>query len=127
LIAVCTGHEIGVDLEYVKADLDIFEVAQRFFTEREVAVLHALPAARRIEAFHKCWTSKEAFLKAKGTGLSGQLDAVEIALDHHRLRVTADVPGWQLWELPDLQGYESALVTENGPGPAVSCYCWEPA
>ncbi len=123
LIAVCAGHEIGVDIEYIKTDFDLFEVAQRFFTEREIAALYALPGALRSAAFHKCWTCKEAFLKAKGTGLSGQLDAVEIAFDQDRLRVTANVTGWRLRELIELQGYESALVTRDWPV-GVFCYRW---
>lgn len=124
LIAVCLRDEVGVDIEYVKTDFDIFEVAQRFFTEQEVAALYALPAALRSQAFHKCWTSKEAFLKARGTGLSGSLDPVEIILHEDRVRIHALVDGWHLRELEGLQNYESALVT-RGNRLEVLCYQWQ--
>jgi 4'-phosphopantetheinyl transferase len=74
------------------------------------------------QAFFKCWTSKEAFLKAKGTGLSGKLDEVEISLDaHDRVRIDASVPGWSLSELEAVEAYECALVVAGAPLPA-HCY-----
>ena len=126
LIAVTRGREIGVDVERVREDFAFDEVAQRFFTPREVAALHALPLHLQREAFYKCWTSKEAFLKAKGTGLSGQLDEVEITLAGEKhVRINANVPGWSLAELNVCDGYEAALVSEGEPV-AVHLYRWEP-
>lgn len=125
LLAVNDRHEIGVDIEYAKSDFDIFAVANRFFTEREVAALRALPPALWRRGFYKCWTSKEAFLKAKGTGLSGQLDEVEIALDGESVRISASVPGWWLTSLDPFDGYEAAVVTKNKPV-EVFRYRWQP-
>jgi 4'-phosphopantetheinyl transferase len=124
LVAVNDRHEIGVDIEYVKSDFEIFAVANRFFTKREVAALRGLPAALRRQAFYKCWTSKEAFLKAKGTGLSGQLDEVEIALAGENVRIQAAVANWTLAELAPRDGYEAALVTKDKPAQAL-CYRWQ--
>jgi 4'-phosphopantetheinyl transferase len=124
LVAVNDRHEIGVDIEYVKSDFEIFAVANRFFTKREVAALRALPAALRRQAFYKCWTSKEAFLKAKGTGLSGQLDEVEIACAGGRVRIQASVADWMLEELAPGEGYEAALVTKDKPE-QILCYRWQ--
>jgi 4'-phosphopantetheinyl transferase len=128
LLGVTRGREIGVDIEWIKEDYGYQEVAKRFFTPNEVAQLRSLPASLQRQAFFKCWTSKEAFLKAKGTGLSGKLDEVEIALaDDRTVRVRASVSGWTLSELTADRGYEAAVVTEAGPLP-VHCYRWqEPA
>lgn len=123
LVAVNEGHEIGVDIEFVRADFDFQEVASHFFTKREITSLNALPQALQRQAFYKCWTSKEAFLKAKGTGLSGQLDEVEIALAGEHTWITARVTGWTLSALEPGGGYEAALVRQGGPV-EVSCYCW---
>ena len=117
--------EVGVDIEFVKTDFTFDDVAGRFFTPREVSALRALPSALQRQAFYKCWTSKEAFLKAKGTGLSGKLDEVEIYQeDGGTVRVRATVAGWSLAELNPAGGYEAALVTKGAPC-RVRLYRWE--
>src|SRR6266850_3503894 len=121
LIAVTQGREIGVDVERVRADFAFDEVAQRFFTTREVAALHDLPIHLQREAFYKCWTSKEAFLKAKGTGLSGRLDEVEIVLTDHVVRVKGTIPNFSLIELIVDGGYVAALVVD-GVKPRLAYY-----
>lgn len=125
LLAVCHRREVGVDIEYVKEDFEFQQIAERFFTAREVAAMRELPASLQRQAFFKCWTSKEAFLKAKGTGLSGALDEVEIALSgDEQVRITANVPGWSLSELDAIDGYQAALVVAGGPVP-ICYYLWE--
>lgn len=124
LLAVNDRREVGVDLEFVKADFEFLEVAQHFFTGREVAGLQALPESLRRRAFYKCWTSKEAFLKAKGTGLSGDLDEVEILLAGQDVRIAASVTGWTLTDLEFGDDYEAALVTQNNPA-RILCYRWQ--
>ena len=126
LIAVTQAGEIGVDIEYVKKDFPIHEVAGNFFTPKEAATLRTLPEYLQPQAFFKCWTSKEALLKAKGTGLSGELDEVEITLvGGQHVRINANVPGWSLVELIACDGYEAALVCVGEPA-QVHLYRWEP-
>jgi 4'-phosphopantetheinyl transferase len=123
LIVVAQG-EIGVDVEWMKEDFPVMEVAQRFFTVKEIAALAALPIRLQSEAFYKCWTSKEAFLKAKGTGLSGELDEVEIVLTpENRVRIRGTVSNWSLYELNPSDGYAGALVVE-GLGHEIKRYRW---
>lgn len=111
LIGVTRGREIGVDVERVKENFAFGEVAGRFFTAREVAVLQALPSELQRKTFYRCWTSKEAFLKAKGTGLSGELDEVEISFTpEDDVCIGATVPNWTLVGLDAPDGYEAALV-----------------
>ena len=127
LLAVSHRTEIGVDIEFVSADFEFHEIAKHFFTAREVAALDALPPALQRHAFYKCWTSKEAFLKAKGTGLSGELDEVEIKLPGQRhVQIGADVAGWSLVELDSEGDYEAALVIQRRPE-EICCYRWEAA
>ena len=127
LFGVTRRHEIGVDIEWIKEDYGFDEVAERFFTAKEVSELRALPVHLQRQGFFKCWTSKEAFLKAKGTGLSGKLDEVEITLiEEQQVRIDASVPGWTLSELTPGNGYEAAVVVEGGSLP-VRCYRWQSA
>jgi 4'-phosphopantetheinyl transferase len=123
LIAAALRREVGVDLECVR-DFDFEQVAERFFTAREVAALRSLAKSQWRSAFYQCWTSKEAFLKGKGTGLSGELDEVEIAsMADGQVRIRAAVPGWSLMELPVGDGYVAALASQGAPV-RVKLYEW---
>jgi len=124
LIAVTREREIGVDVEHIKENFAFAEVAERYFTTREVSAIRALPQDLQRRAFYQCWTSKEAFLKAKGVGLSGELDEVEILLgDKGRVQVTSTLPGWYLSELNPCDGYVGAVVLD-GREFDLKCYNW---
>jgi len=112
LIAVTREREIGVDVEHVKKEFAFAEVAERYFTAREVSAIRALPQDLQRRAFYQCWTSKEAFLKAKGVGLSGELDEVEIH-GQGRVQVKSTLPGWYLSELNPCDGYVGAVALEG--------------
>ena len=70
LIAVTGGRSVGVDVERIRPDVTYEQLARRFFSPREVAALLALPENLRRKAFFTCWTCKEAYVKARGEGLS---------------------------------------------------------
>ena len=80
LYAFTRVREIGVDLEQMRPDFTGDEIARRFFSSNEVVRLTGLPASVRHEAFFNCWTRKEAFIKAKGIGLSLPLDQFDVTL-----------------------------------------------
>ena len=127
LIALTRGEEIGVDVERIREDFEFKPIAQRFFTSNEVAALQDLPVNLQREAFYKCWTSKEALLKAKGTGLSGSLDEVQIVLTTGPgVRVTFAAGEWSLTELSPISGYAAALAAKKLDC-RPNCYRWLPA
>jgi 4'-phosphopantetheinyl transferase len=80
LIACTQGHEIGVDIESLSRELEIDDLSRRFFTASENQKLASFPADRRKEAFLRCWTCKEAFIKAVGKGVSLGLDKFDVSL-----------------------------------------------
>jgi 4'-phosphopantetheinyl transferase len=124
LIAVTREREIGVDVEHIKEDFAFAEVAERYFTAREVIAIRALPEGLQRRAFYQCWTSKEAFLKAKGVGLSGELDEVEIVLPGEGpVQVKSMHAQWSLRELNPRAGYVGAVVLE-GKEFDLKCYSW---
>jgi len=75
LYAVTRGREVGIDLERIRFDLAVLEIAERFFSRRELAMLRALPTELQREAFYRCWTRKEAYIKARGMGLAIPLNS----------------------------------------------------
>src|SRR5260370_493417 len=75
LYAITHQRELGVDLEFIRPEVVEEPIAERFFSAAEDAVLRCLPASLQPEAFFNCWTRKEAYIKAKGEGLTIPLDA----------------------------------------------------
>lgn len=74
-------HTIGVDIEKIKNNFDTFKIAANFFSKKEIAALREIPKPQQHMAFYRCWTRKEAFVKAKGSGLSFPLDSFSVSLD----------------------------------------------
>ena len=75
LLAWTTGGEIGVDLEQIRPMPDALALAQRFFAKDEEAWLRQAPEDERDAAFFRCWTCKEAVVKAMGDGLTAPLQS----------------------------------------------------
>jgi 4'-phosphopantetheinyl transferase len=93
--AIASGVEPGIDLELIRRVPDIENIAKQFFSEREWQSLLALEGELQVQAFYRCWTCKEAFIKALGKDFShpsGQF-AVSVRSDEPvRLRWVAEQP-----------------------------------
>ena len=121
LYAVTEGREIGIDVEHVRADFASDDIARRFFSSHEVGVLCELPEDDRVSAFFRCWTRKEAYIKATGRGMSQPLDGFDVTLgsgdDVALLR--AEDGSHERWRLVDIAvgaGYAGALAVEKPAG-----------
>jgi 4'-phosphopantetheinyl transferase len=132
MIAVYRGGRVGVDVEAMRPLHDLDALAVRSFAPLELAVLRSLPSAERELAFYRCWTRKEAFIKATGEGLTRALDTFVVTLapgEPARFLDIDDDPGqlaaWSLHELPTPAGYVGALVVEGHPH-AVVTRLWSP-
>ncbi len=131
LYAVTGGREIGVDLEWLRPDLAHEQIAERFFSPHEVAVLSTLPRNMKPEAFFNCWTRKEAYVKAKGKGLTLPLDQFDVSLvpgEPAALLSTKWNPQeafrWSLQQLIPGPGYVAALAVEGNHW-QLKCLQWE--
>jgi len=120
VLGVTRGRALGVDVENFLARDAPIDVADRFFAPREVAALAATPPQRQRYRFFEYWTFKEAYIKARGMGLSLPLDrfsfhypndrTVELAI-HPEL---ADDPArWQLWQFRPRLEYLVAICAER--------------
>jgi 4'-phosphopantetheinyl transferase len=90
--ALTAGSALGFDLErtHVPAPL---EVADRYFSCAELRELGTLAPAQQHERFYQLWTLKEAYLKARGVGLSMPLAAFSISIRApHRAEMQAYPP-----------------------------------
>jgi 4'-phosphopantetheinyl transferase len=78
LYALTEGRQIGVDVEYARADFASDDIARRFFSPYEAAILAEMHEDDRVDAFFRCWTRKEAYIKATGRGMSQPLDSFDV-------------------------------------------------
>ena len=118
--AFSRGRCLGADIEGGDRRVRPEQIARRFFSPREVADLESLPPADRKQAFLRCWTRKEAYLKAIGSGLSGGLDGFSMSLradEPARLLAVDGQPGeaerWRMQDLAPGKGYAAALCVEG--------------
>lgn len=117
LFAFSSSAEVGVDVELAERPVEPMRLAERFFSAGEVSTLRALPEALRPRAFLTCWTRKEAFIKARGDGLSLALDSFDVTLGPDepaaltRTAWSAGEPAeWELADLSDSGGETVAAV-----------------
>lgn len=78
--AVALREPLGIDAEVERADIDWLEIGRRYFAPAEVEEIAALPPSLRLRAGYACWTRKEAYLKALGTGLYAALDTFQVSV-----------------------------------------------
>jgi 4'-phosphopantetheinyl transferase len=120
VFAFAKEMEIGIDVEYINPKIDIEVIAPNFFSQNEVTTLFKLAPKERITGFFNCWTRKEAFIKAKGGGLSIPLDQFEVTLlakDTPKILAInwapEDVKNWSLFSFNPRKEFVGALTT-NG-------------
>jgi 4'-phosphopantetheinyl transferase len=111
---------VGIDIERIRFDVAVAEIAERFFSRREVATLQTLPTEEQRQSFFHCWTRKEAYIKARGEGLSLPLDQFDVSLapgEPAAVLGTQQDPTeascWSLQELTPAPGYVAALAVEG--------------
>jgi 4'-phosphopantetheinyl transferase len=123
LYAFAAAGELGIDVELDDANFSHERIPERFFSPSEVSVLRALPAAAQPRAFLTCWTRKEAFIKARGDGLSLALDSFDVTLSPDvpaglvRTAWCSEEPGqWSIQDLSDSRAGYIAAVAMRGNG-----------
>ncbi len=117
LIAIARAREIGIDVEKINAAPDARKLAERFFSVRERHFLECLSGEELQAAFFRCWTRKEAYVKARGEGLSLPLHQFDVSVapnESRALLATRPDPSeaghWMLQDLPVSHGYVAALA-----------------
>jgi 4'-phosphopantetheinyl transferase len=120
IYAFSHSRELGVDLEFSRKDLADDKIAERFFSQREIKTLASVPVELRKQAFFNCWTRKEAYIKARGEGLSMPLDEFDVSLAPGEpagllanQKEPAEVTRWSMHSIPVPSGYTAALCVEG--------------
>ncbi|KPJ96496.1 MAG: hypothetical protein AMJ53_00460 [Gammaproteobacteria bacterium SG8_11] len=108
---------VGIDIEHIKPLNNISGLAQHVCHPKELDEFNAMEAHARQDAFFRLWTRKEAFIKAKGQGLSMGLRSIYIGFDmasaiqcvEYRGKLLAD---WRVKSLQCDPNYKLAAAVE---------------
>ena len=132
LYAFTRERAIGIDIEQIRPIADLEQLAGRYFSRRENAVLRSLAPDEKQETFFRYWVRKEACLKAIGMGLAGvSLDRIDVSSSiegpvrlPHDSGSSRDERLWFYRELMPAPGYVAALAVE-GVGWQLECWQWQ--
>jgi 4'-phosphopantetheinyl transferase len=120
VLGVTGRRALGVDVENLRAREVSIDIAAHYFAPPEVAALTAVAPPQQQDRFFEYWTLKEAYIKARGMGLSLPLDkfsfqlsddrAVEMVIDPE---LADDAARWGFWQLRPLPEYLVAICAER--------------
>ena len=120
LIALTRGRRVGVDIERIRPMPDLHDIAARMFSPAERRALRGLPPIQQPAGFFNCWTRKEAYVKAVGTGLLHPLTRFTVSLEPGEPARLEDIDGdavaagrWRLEALESIPGCAAALAVET--------------
>ena len=111
--------EVGIDVENVGRSVNL-DIARRFFAPAEVAYLEKAAEDEQQRIFFLFWTLKEAYVKARGMGLSLPLEQFAFWLDTppsitFEPAMQEDPTRWRFF-LPDIASpaHQVAVAVECG-------------
>ena len=120
VIAVADAAEVGIDIEQIRVDCPINQLARRYYAATEFEWLRNLPEGKRLQGFYRLWTIKEAVLKCAGVGLSVPTQSIRVRLaDDQAPTVSCSDAGhtaledFQVRELNLVEHYASALAVST--------------
>lgn len=120
VMAITSGKRVGVDVELIRPLPDLNLIASHSFSEYEQNMLSSLTEEEKQLGFFRCWTRKEAYLKARGSGLSIPLDSFDMSLSADNPigmlsnRLDPDeVSRWSFYTFVPFQGFIGALAIEG--------------
>jgi 4'-phosphopantetheinyl transferase len=120
VVAVTQGKKVGVDIEMVRPVPDIDLITSQSFSEYERNMLALLTGEEKLLGFYRCWTRKEAYLKAVGSGLSIPLDSFDVSLaEDNPIEMVSNrldpnqISRWSFYSFTPAHGFIGALVIEG--------------
>jgi len=119
IVTVSRGIEVGVDVEQINVEFNHEDITRQYFTSRESGYLQSISAGDRREIFYRIWTGKEAFIKAKGLGLSFPLDSFSMIPKLQDSRYLLEIESqpneakqWSITSFQPFPGYTAAVAAK---------------
>jgi 4'-phosphopantetheinyl transferase len=120
--AVEFARTVGIDAEQLARGADVLGVADNVFAPSELQWLARLEPPRKAEGAARIWTLKEAYIKARGMGLSIPLTAFAVSVGFGNSSSLAvappddDASRWQLTTSHIEDHVVSTCVERRGDG-----------
>jgi 4'-phosphopantetheinyl transferase len=121
VIAVSMQCDIGIDVECLNRKGNDLDIARYYFSKKEYEELNALPKHEKRDRFIQLWTLKEAYIKAKGIGLSLALDSFsyrfqndgKVTIEFDQAQSEDNPSNWRFLRLKLDQNHMIALASHN--------------
>ena len=116
ILAVAANREVGIDIEQLLDDIQFPDIARLVFSPREQEELFAFPEHQQRRAFYRCWTRKEACLKASGKGFALASNSFDVSILSDRpvsLIAPDNSSDWLLCDINVPEGYCAALAVKG--------------
>lgn len=116
LLAIAANREVGVDIEQLTDYTPFPDMARLAFSLREQKELFILPDYLQRSAFYRCWTRKEAYLKACGMGFALPSNSFDVSLLPENQVSLISPDGLSHWHLQDLcvpEDYHATLAVHG--------------
>ena len=117
LIGFATSR-LGIDVECVKP-LHAASLAKRFFSPAECDALMNVASDKILSTFYRCWTRKEAYIKADGQGLSRSLASFSVSVNESDPKLLwselgqSEVEQWKFFNLAVPPQYSGSVVVHS--------------
>jgi len=116
LIAISEDGPVGVDVEEVRDVPELESLVRSRFAASEAAAILERSGEERLSAFYRCWTRKEACVKALGAEIGPSLESVVVSVGDQPALLSA--PGarageWSLFDLALGEGVAGALAVRG--------------
>ncbi len=128
VVLATAKKRVGIDIEYTPRDNDVMAIAERYFFGAEFEELCAFAAAEQKQRFFDYWTLKEAYMKARGEGISLGLDNFGFSVKPEQISIYIapaledDPRRWQFRCATPERDYRLALALNTDASPnIISC------
>ncbi|MCB0640832.1 MAG: 4'-phosphopantetheinyl transferase superfamily protein [Phaeodactylibacter sp.] len=117
LFAFSLDRPVGVDIEQMRADIELEAIARQFFSPREIQAIALIPETEKRALFYQFWCRKEALLKALGAGLSYPAENLDVTPVSTFGWTAISIPGkgnLMVQDLAPAVGYKAAVAIQAG-------------
>jgi 4'-phosphopantetheinyl transferase len=116
MFALSPSGRVGIDVERTHTAFDTRRIERRFFSPQEREILARLSGADRTLAWFRCWTRKEAYVKALGEGISARFRHVSVPILAADSPIPIDAGAGSQWLIENLSappGHVAAIAYEG--------------